>query len=421
MIIKLPQMLWLIPLFFCCYGTAAVQSDSPIVRVVLGTNIPAANSAVKTPSSLGQSADLVRCVFARLPYEVSMHVQPWRRVQQEVLTGVSDGFFTAMSDPQVDKYASLTDPLILEKWYWFSRAGTSVDVDPSSLRIGAILGSPQQLWYELNGHNTALGAQDLPQLIKLLFAGRVDVILADHKHFIEAANVLSIAPSRYQATFFRYVPLGVYMGQDFLASNSDFLSSFNKQIPFCAPDGFTLSSQEKTIIRQRIEPVVNRWLVSPTLAQVLAKYNLKRAGLTEPDIQQLDHHWRTAYQKTDIESLDQMLSSDLMRELTQWYDGDTSSYISEIIITGGRGMNVAAVPYSSDYWQGDELKFRHGIAQPAGQWFFDEVVFDSSSHRFQVQISLPLLLDATAAGVITLGVDVERVLHASEGDGKNFL
>ncbi|WP_339617855.1 transporter substrate-binding domain-containing protein [uncultured Gilvimarinus sp.] len=410
-ILPLP-FLWLL---LCCHAHARADAAVPSVRVVLGTNTPSAYSADKTSNSLGQSAELVRCVFAHLPFEVSLHVQPWRRVQQEVLTGASDGFFTAMSDPQVDQYAALTDPLVLEKWYWFSRSDTPRDANPVRLRSGTILGSQQQLWYELNGHSSTLSAQDLPQLIKLLLAGRIDVILADREHFIEAASALGVTAERYQAQFFRYVPLGVYLGREFLADNADFIAHFNQKIPLCVPEGFALNPLEEAIIRQRVEPVVNRWLASPALAGVLAEYNQKRARLTDSHIQQRDHFWREAYRRADTESLDDMLAPTLMAELAQWYGEDATGYISEIIITGARGLNLAAVPYSSDYWQGDEAKFRQAVVQPAGQWFFDEVVFDSSTHRFQVQVSLPVMVAEAVAGVITVGVDIERVLHEVDG------
>ena len=415
MIVRCKQLCKVLLLLLLSGSRCFAEVTDPAVRVVLGTNTPSAYGAEKTSSSLGQSADLVRCVMAQLPYELSLHVQPWRRVQQEVLTGASDGFFTAMSDPQVDQYARLTDPLVLEKWYWFTRSKTPASTDPRSLRTGTILGSQQQLWYELNGYSSALSAQDLPQLIKLLLAKRIDVILADREHFTEAANALGVAADRYQSHFFRYVPLGVYLGRDFLAENKDFMVRFNQKIPQCVPEGFALSPREETIIRERIEPMVNRWAQSPVLQQVLVEYNKKRAELTDSHIQQSDLQWRVAYQKADTDTLDKMLVSALMEELADWVKADRSGYISEIIVTGVRGINLAAAPYSSDYWQGDEAKFRRAITLPSGQWFFSEVVFDSSSRHFQVQVSLPLLPEGESAGVLTVGVDIERVLHAAEG------
>ncbi|WP_052480895.1 transporter substrate-binding domain-containing protein [Gilvimarinus agarilyticus] len=395
-------------------GWSVAEPGDQDVRVVLGTNTPSAYGAEKTPNSLGHSADLVRCVIAQLPYELSLHVQPWRRVQQEVLTGASDGFFTAMSDPQVDQYARLTDPLVLEKWYWFTRSDTTA-ADPRRLRTGTILGSQQQLWYQLNGYSSALSAQDLPQLIKLLLAKRIDVILADREHFTEAANALGVAAERYQSHFFRYVPLGVYLGLDFLAENKGFIERFNQKIPQCVPEGFALSPHEETLIRERIEPMVNQWRESPVLLTTLATYNQQRVELTDSHIQQADLQWRQAYQKADTDTLDAMLAPELMGDLPGWGENDRLGYVSEIIVTGARGLNLAVAPYSSDYWQGDEAKFRRTMSLPSGQWFFSEVVFDSSSRHFQVQVSLPLLLEGERAGVLTVGVDIERVLHAADG------
>jgi len=401
-------------LCLCEPSIAQHTSDATVVQVVLGTNSPSAYSADKSADSLGESAQLVRCVFSYLPQEVALHVQPWRRVQREVLSGVSDGFFTAMEDPRINQYASLTDPLVLQKWYWFSRADTALDADPTTLRGGTILGSQQQLWYELNGYDNTLAAQDLPQLIKLLFAGRIDVILADRGHFNEATSALNVSADQYREKFFRYVPLGVYVGHHFSAKNPNFIAAFNHQIPQCVPEGFALSPHEQALVRQRISPYFEHWLTAPVLFQALKKYNLKRAGLAQPDVQKRDQQWQEAYRLGNTDALDSLLATALMKHVSQWHAEDKLGYIREIIITDKRGMNVAARPYSSNYWQGQEAKFLQTITLAEGQWFFDTVQFDSSSRYFQVQVSVPITQGKTTVGVITLGIDIERALHQAE-------
>jgi hypothetical protein len=337
---------------------------------------------------------------------------PWRRAQQGVLLGRVDGFFTAMLDPSIDPFATLTVPLLLEKWYWFSRSGTSDNTAAKPQRAGVILGSPQQLWYELNGYTSILPAQSLPQLIKLLLAGRIDVVLADRQAFIEAAQALGVPPQEYRQRFFRYVPLGVYMGKQFIADNPDFMSRFNRQVPHCAPEGFALSEYEQALVRQGIGPLLERWLQTPELVQWLAHYNQAREDLTEPQILALDQQWRSDYQKGNHPGLNALLSPKLMALLERWLANDTHDYITEIIITGRRGMNVAAKPYSSDFWQGDEAKFQQGVVQTNGHWFFDKVLYDSSSQHFQAQISVPIRANAEVVGVITLGVAIERIIQS---------
>lgn len=382
------------------------QTDSTIV--VLGTNVQSAYSAERKPREQVGVLTHIDCIFSHLPYLPHILHQPWRRAQQEVRTGTTDGFFTAMPDPELDAFAVLSDPLILQKWYWFTRDDTNFSADPSTMRKGAILGSHQQLWFDLNGQSNYLSAQDLPQMIKMLYAGRVDVILADRQHFEKAAHSLNIAPERYRAQFDRYVPLGVYFGREFVERHPNFLPQFNRHVHLCSPEGFALSDAEQKAIVQRLQSRVAELLEFGQLEQALMN-RAQAEPLSEQVIQRLDIQWRSHYRELNRHALMALLESTLMEVLTPWQARTPA--VNEVIVIDAQGRNLAAVPFTSDYWQGDEVKYRQGFIQPAGEWFFDEVVYDHSTRRFQAQISLPLEVSGQRLGVLTLGVDIEKILH----------
>lgn len=148
----------------------ASGADNTRSSILLGTNEVSAYSDAQIALGHEGSLRYVGCIFSHLSYHLELQFQPWRRVQQEVRLGAMDGFFTAMPSPLFEQFASLSDPLVLEKWYWFSRAGSESVADLKHLRTGAILGSHQQQWLEFNGVTNYLAAHDLPQLIKLMMA-----------------------------------------------------------------------------------------------------------------------------------------------------------------------------------------------------------------------------------------------------------
>ena len=45
---------------------------------------------------------------------------------------------------------------------------------------------------------------------------------------------------------------------------------------------------------------------------------------------------------------------------------------------------------TSDYWQGDEAKFKKSFNGGAGAVFVDDVSFDKSSQTYSVQVSVPV-------------------------------
>jgi len=64
---------------------------------------------------------------------------------------------------------------------------------------------------------------------------------------------------------------------------------------------------------------------------------------------------------------------------------------------------------TSDYWQGDEAKFKKSFASGAGGIFIDEVEFDDSTQAYLVQASVPVKDGGKVIGAITFGIDVDKI------------
>lgn len=81
--------------------------------------------------------------------------------------------------------------------------------------------------------------------------------------------------------------------------------------------------------------------------------------------------------------------------------------VVEAILMDERGANVCVSRETSDYWQGDEDKWRMPFVEgrPA---FVDEPAFDQSSGTYAVQLSVPLASAGKRIGALTLTLKVRR-------------
>ena len=87
----------------------------------------------------------------------------------------------------------------------------------------------------------------------------------------------------------------------------------------------------------------------------------------------------------------------------------SAPYYAEIFVMDNQGGNVCMTGKTSDYWQGDEAKFKKSFAGGAGAVFVDEVEFDDSTQAYLVQVSVPIKDGDKVIGAITFGIDVDKI------------
>ncbi|WP_323816265.1 hypothetical protein [Cellvibrio sp. NN19] len=384
--------------------------------VSLATNISSAFSSDMPSGSAQELLPHLQCIFKKIDREYSVQVIPWRRAYQDVKSNRIDGFFTAIPMRQVDPYAVLSAPLVLENWYWFWRMDTvAPETWREGYRLGSILGSQQETWLGEAGYKVEMSGNNLPQLIKLLQGKRIDVILADREHFEQAAKELKLDANKFQSRFFRYVPLGVYFNEQFLNNNPTFLAAFNQKITSCSNTRFMVSPYEELQIKELLSRKIERWKRLPKLEQALKKYNLKNRRMSQQEIAERDKKWKQSFLKDDfsysIKLVDQEISAELREVKKQSQD-----VITEIIVTDVHGVNFAISDMTSDYWQGDEEKFTEVFGKPANTLHFGPINYDESTKRFQLHLSVPLYLEESfePQGVMVFGVDVEKVLSNTQ-------
>jgi hypothetical protein len=141
----------------------------------------------------------------------------------------------------------------------------------------------------------------------------------------------------------------------------------------------------------------------PVIVKAVKAENAK--GKTLAQVKAMDEKWRAHAGVADYMQV--MINSECGKHIAQIQN--SASYYAEIFVMDNQGANVSMTDKTSDYWQGDEAKFKKSFADGAGVVFVDEVEFDDSAQAYLVQISVPVKDGNNAIGAITFGIDVDKI------------
>lgn len=141
----------------------------------------------------------------------------------------------------------------------------------------------------------------------------------------------------------------------------------------------------------------------PVIVAAVKAQNAK--GATLADIKVMDEKWMGHAGLADyMQALMNNECGQHLRDIQKSF-----GYIAEIFAMDNQGANVAMTDKTSDYWQGDEAKFKKSFAEGKGAVFVDQVKFDDSTQAYLVQVSVPVMDGGQAIGAVTFGIDVDKV------------
>lgn len=130
--------------------------------------------------------------------------------------------------------------------------------------------------------------------------------------------------------------------------------------------------------------------------------NAKRKSLDQ--IKKLDEKWMGTSGVDDL--MKGMMTSPAGKKLTEVAEKYT--FLREIFLVDNQGANVALTEKTSDYWQGDEPKFKKSFTEEQGTVFVDDVKFDRSTKSFLAHVSVPVVEGKNVIGVLIFGVDMDK-------------
>lgn len=174
---------------------------------------------------------------------------------------------------------------------------------------------------------------------------------------------------------------------------------------------FAQLSQEE--LRKILAPRIAGLLVLAKNGMLLSSVRAQnQKGMSLEQIQTIDEEWKSGSSPL-IDQLQQNKAGSFLKNIIV----QQADVYSEVFLTDAQGANVAVFPATSDYWQGDEDKFTQSFANGKGEVFIGDVEYDESSKTNAVQISVPMMYNNKAIGVMVIGVKVS-VLEAEKLKGQ---
>ncbi len=165
-------------------------------------------------------------------------------------------------------------------------------------------------------------------------------------------------------------------------------------------------------MEQFASSTVNKWLDNPTLIQAVKAQNAKHSSLSQSQIDKMDKQWRAEIGAASRPMIDRILANELSKFLAGAKNA-TGGLVTEVFVMDNKGLNVGQSDVTSDYWQGDEAKWKKTYLAGPNAMFIDEVEQDESTQMFQSQLSMSVIDPASGEviGAITVGVNVDTLLQ----------
>ncbi len=159
---------------------------------------------------------------------------------------------------------------------------------------------------------------------------------------------------------------------------------------------------------ETIESVIPKWLGDPVFASAIAGVNKGNSGRTLAAIKELDKRWIDSKGKDPM--FKQYFENETSKKL-QEIKGNSDGLYSEIFLMDNQGCIVGLSDATSDFWQGDEDKFKVSYNEGNGKIFIDKIQYDDSTGVNLAQISLPVTEAGSRAviGAITIGININRI------------
>ena len=177
-------------------------------------------------------------------------------------------------------------------------------------------------------------------------------------------------------------------------------SSFVTALIFCAVSAFAQSPNSSSLLSAEAKKLAV-WGKDPIIVKAVKEQNAKKMKLAE--IQAIDKKWMDNQDTQSAEMIGNACSKHLRELLAK------NPNYSETFVMDDQGANVCMTTRTSDYWQGDEAKWKNSFNDGKGATFLDESKYDSSAKAVLAQVSVPVYDGGKVIGAITIGVLVDNL------------
>lgn len=117
--------------------------------------------------------------------------------------------------------------------------------------------------------------------------------------------------------------------------------------------------------------------------------NKRHVALDEPSIIALDKKWRAERKSDDKPLIAATLSNPLSVYLLRMQAQNNGLY-SEIFVMDDKGLNVGQSSITSDYWQGDEAKYKKTFLVAPDAVFVDDAEWHEGTRTWRAQVNMTI-------------------------------
>ena len=169
----------------------------------------------------------------------------------------------------------------------------------------------------------------------------------------------------------------------------------------------------KDLITQEVVDDIRQWLMVPVVRLSIEQRNRNGKSFDQATIDALDAQWRAERKTDDQPLITAVLSSPLSGYLTRIQAQSLGLY-SEIFVVDAHGLNVGQSGITSDYWQGDEAKFKKTYNVGADAVFIDDAELEKDSATWRAQVNLTVTDQSGAKiGAATVEINLTELQRRS--------
>lgn len=173
----------------------------------------------------------------------------------------------------------------------------------------------------------------------------------------------------------------------------------------------------KDLIDDEVVAKIKEFIDTDVVRMSIENQNAKYEGLDQSGIDSLDTQWRAEHNLERQPLISATLSNPLSAYLTRIQARNYGLYTS-VFVMDNNGLNVGQSDISSDYWQGDEAKFKNTYPISAKAVFIDEPEWNDDLKIWvaQVNMSVAQADGGEAIGAATIDVNLTELKRLKDNN-----
>ncbi len=174
----------------------------------------------------------------------------------------------------------------------------------------------------------------------------------------------------------------------------------------------TKLTEEFDLLKSFVKANLAMVCTNKVFVQEVASQNAKNVSLEE--IQQIDKQWVEAEDELPIHV--QKMGNACAKEIIRL--AKERPVLGETFVMDNQGANVGQNALTSDYWQGDEPKWKNSFRNGKGGIEVGSRKFDRSTGAVDQKVSLPIINEhGKVIGAVCLGINVEALKQVAVAAG----